>query len=75
MSDRTPCNYCTYRSIKQRYEAKGLVVTKMRGWEDGTEVFAHPPDVVIERGAGDMNHPQHQYFRCWLMELPGHCVC
>ena len=59
MSELTPCNYCTYKGIKERCKKEGkkvkLVSSKeIPGWRavkiEGKEV-------------------------AWFMEITNHCVC
>lgn len=71
----TQCNLCSYEAIVRQAKTGGLVVTKKRGWRGGIDVFAHPPDVTIEKGAGEPGHPQKGYWKSWFMELPAQCCC
>jgi len=75
MSSMTTCNYCDFRAMKSRAARDGLVVSARHGWRGGTEVFVHPLEVVIEKGAENGDHPQHQYWKAWFMTLPNHCCC
>lgn len=69
------CNLCSYQAIERQAKAAGLVVTKKHGWAGGIDVFAHPPDVTIENGAGAAGHPQKKYWKAWFMSLPAQCCC
>lgn len=70
MSDR-PCNYCDFRSIKRRYEGKGMVVTTCpeHGW---VTAYAHPTEIDIGVLTEEERKP---YFKASFMELPDHCCC
>lgn len=46
MSELTPCNYCTLRSIEARATRKGEQVT-LRVEDGRTAVYVHPPGVVL----------------------------
>jgi sugar phosphate isomerase/epimerase len=65
MSELTPCNYCSLKTIKRRAEKHGLKVTVIGG-----TVYAHPPDVTEPAKAeGD------KYWTAWMMEITDYCVC
>lgn len=46
MSELTPCNYCSLRSIEARATRAGEYVT-MRIEDGWTVVYVHPPGVVL----------------------------
>ena len=69
------CNYCNFKQIERIADTQGMVVTLKPGWMGGIDVFVHPKNVVIEKGAGEEGHPQHQYKYSWMMMISSSCCC
>jgi hypothetical protein len=70
MSELTPCNYCTLKSIKRRAEEGGMTVTLLNG-----DVYVHPATVAIKELSSGEDGEREQYWRAWFMKLTDHCVC
>lgn len=73
MSDRTVCNYCKYKGIKElakRADAE-VVVEKAKGRGDGLDTaYRNGVDVSIHY-KGDAEPT----WAMWLAHLPGKCAC
>lgn len=72
MSELTRCNYCTLKILERDAKKYGTVITKLKGWRGGTDVFMHPENVDIETLSRE---ERDKYFCVWLMEISTHCVC
>lgn len=66
------CNLCALNDIKRYAATTKQVVTlrrrvpnKIRGAEEGRDVFVHPVGVK----------PKQEHCVGWLMKIPDHCVC
>lgn len=78
MSELTSCNYCSLQSVRRRAKEKKMKVTirsdVFGSWTKGQAVFVHPPGVKID-GCPQEGEPGHEYFSCWLAEVPDRCCC
>lgn len=79
MSESTPCNYCSLRSIRANANEHELRVTLLpSGFREsgvsteGTDIYAHPKDVTISLLA---TKKREQYFSAWMWTIPDKCCC
>lgn len=60
MSDRTPCDHCSYAALRQKYGMR-LIVQPCAGTLGGTNVYWDKPD--------------ERHFLAWFQQLATKCTC
>lgn len=78
MSERTLCNYCTLRKIKQDAKEKGTKVTILddaKWGMGGFNIYVHNRKLKISDIPGGEDGDRAQYRAAWMMSIPKHCEC
>lgn len=73
MSELTPCNFCSLKSIKRRADRKGMNVTLVPDDQGWIAVYVHPPNVAGFPDNHDGESPQYRVAS--MMRITDHCVC
>jgi len=76
------CNFCQLLKYEKEAKKEGLTVTiltsdvTMVATDDvSKDVFIHPKDIKITKAMAEKEHPEHEYWRAWFMELSDECAC
>jgi len=72
------CNYCAFKRINSRADARGMKVTKLydaKWGMGGVNIYVHPKDINVSELPGGEDGERSKYREAWYMELPTSCCC